>query len=132
MTRALGMLLGLALLSPAPASTGPDRPRLKLRTTKRVAFSPVSVFVVAELVGGEDTEEFYCPGVVWDWGDGTRSAHESDCPPFMAGDELQRHFTARHVYRHAGHHRVRLILHKANRSVASASVRILVRSRFGN
>ena len=108
MTRVLGMLLGLALLSPAPASSGPDKPRLELRTLQRVAFSPVSVFVVAELVGGEDTEELYCPGLVWDWGDGTRSAHESDCPPFVTGDDLQRRFTARHVYRDAGDHRVRL------------------------
>ena len=132
MTRALGMLLGLALLSPTPVSSGPDKPRLKLRTLQRVAFSPVSVFVVAELVGGTDGEELYCPGLVWEWGDGTRSAHEADCPPFMAGDEPQRHFTARHVYREAGQHRVRLILRKATRSVVSGSMRIMIRSRFGN
>ena len=134
MRSAVVVLLGLALLIPSTAGSDAavDEPRLKLRTARRVAFSPVDVFVVAELVGGDDLEEYYCPGLVWDWGDGSRSASQSDCSPFEPGHELQRLFTARHVYRHAGHHRVRLILHKANRAVASASMKILVRSRFGN
>ncbi len=133
MRSAVSMLVGLALLLPSTAGSDADadEPRLSLRTARRVAFSPIDVFVVAELEGGDDLEEYYCPGLVWDWGDGSRSAVESDCPPFEPGDQLQRHFTAYHVYRHAGNHRVRLILHKANRAVASASVTILVHSRFG-
>jgi glycosyltransferase involved in cell wall biosynthesis len=46
-----------------------------------MAFAPVEILVTGQLKNGSDLEEFYCPGREWDWGDGTRSAHESDCEP---------------------------------------------------
>ncbi len=132
------MRLGLVVLSGAAVllsgtarSADVEEPRLTLRTAKRIAFSPVEAFFVAELVGGDDVEELYCPELVWDWGDGSRSISQSDCPPFGEGAELQRFFTARHVYRFSGDHRVRLTLRKAGRPVAAARVGLMVRSRFG-
>lgn len=133
MKLALVALSGAALLIPSAAPAAElEKPGLTLRTAQRIAFSPVEVFFVAELVGGHEIEEFYCPEVVWEWGDGSRSINQSDCAPFTASDQLQRLFTARHVYRHSGTHRVRLILQKADRAIAIASVRLMVRSRFGN
>jgi len=46
------------------------KPRLDVRATPRMAFSPVNVFLVAELQGGDDVEEYYCPQLEWDWDDG--------------------------------------------------------------
>jgi hypothetical protein len=130
---ALAVLSGFLLLMAVPVqSADRDEPRLRLRTARRIAFSPVEVFFVAELVGGDEIESFYCPALVWEWGDGSRSVSQSDCPPFSAEGELQRFFTARHVYRHSGNHEVRLTLRKVDRAVASAAVSIQVRSRFGN
>jgi hypothetical protein len=101
------------------------KPRLELRTTVRSAIAPVPVMAVAELVGGEDLEEFYCAGLRWDWGDGTRSYHEADCEPFEAGMEVDRFFSARHAYRQPGTYDVRVSLVRADREVAVA--RTLVR-----
>ena len=131
--RAKVSFLVLALAVSATASDTPrlGKPRLSLRATPRVARSPVIVLVTAELVGGDELEEFYCPGMEWDWGDGSRSFHESDCSPYEVGTGLARHFSARHVYRAAGAFRIRLTLRRAARSVASAATKVQVRSRTG-
>jgi len=125
---ALGFL-ALALATPVAAGPGAKKPRLDLRASPRIAFSPVEVLAVAELNGGDDLEEFYCPGLEWDWGDGDRSTHESDCAPFGPGAELDRRFSARHAYRRAGDYEVRVTLRRAERSIAMATVRVTVTSR---
>jgi hypothetical protein len=102
------------------------RPQLDLRASPRVAFSPVEILLTGQLRGGAELEEFYCPGLEWDWGDGTRSAYESDCAPFDSGAALERFFSARHAYRSPGAYNVRLTLRRANRTVAVASVAVNV------
>jgi hypothetical protein len=124
--RALLLTLALAAAGSASAGGGTQRPRLDLRATPRVAFPPVVVFVMAELVGGEDLEDFHCPGVEWDWDDGSRSAHEADCEPFSPGTTLDRRFAAHHVYRGPGEYNIRLSLRRAGRLVSAASARVLV------
>ena len=105
------------------------KPRLKIRASYGVVFAPAAVMAVAELVGGEDLEEFYCVGLRWDWGDGTRSYRESDCDPFESGMEVDRFFSARHRYVQSGTYDVRVTLIRADREVAAARtfVRILGR-----
>jgi len=44
---------------------------------------------------GPETEEYYCPKVVWLWGNGTRSTEESDCEPFETRSEFPRLFRRR-------------------------------------
>jgi hypothetical protein len=124
-------LISLALLALASSETsaeGMKKPRLDLRVSPRVAFSPVRVVVTAELVGGDAVEDFHCPGVDWDWGDGTHSFHEEDCPPFEPGTELERRFTASHAYVEPGDYHVRVSLRRASRSIAVAQTSVLVRS----
>jgi len=131
------VLAGSFLVLMAAASTGADggklrRPRLDLRASPRVAFSPAYVLLTAELVGGDEVEDFYCPGLEWNWGDGAKSVRESDCPPYETGRELERRFSAEHGYRHAGDYQVTVTLRRANRSVAEASARIAVRPGLGD
>lgn len=109
----------------------PQKPHLDLRASPRVAFSPAEVFLVGELKGGQDIEEFYCPGLVWDWGDGSRSAHESDCSPYQDGTRLERFFSARHAYRAPGAYAARLFLIRAGRTLTMAMVPIRVYGHFG-
>jgi len=104
----------------------PKKPQLDLRASPRVAFSPVEILITGQLKGGAELEEFYCPGLEWDWGDGTRSAHESDCAPYESGAALERFFSARHAYGSPGAYNVRLTLRRANRTVAVASVAVNV------
>ena len=101
MTRAaLVAVIAVALAAPAPAreakpETKLKKPRLDLRATPRMAFSPVNIFLIAELQGGDDVEEYYCPQLEWDWDDGGKSVQEGDCAPFVAGTtKIERRFTA--------------------------------------
>lgn len=104
----------------------PKRPQLDMRATPRMAFSPAEIMVVGQLRGGSDLEEFYCPGLEWDWGDGSHSSYESDCAPYEAGMSLERFFTARHAYRAPGAYSVRLTLRRADRTVAVGSIAVSV------
>ena len=64
------------------------RPQIRLKANPVISVSPAQVMLVAEIVGGaNDFEEFYCPTVEWDWGDGTHSESSSDCAPYRSGQE---------------------------------------------
>jgi hypothetical protein len=123
-------LVVLALTTPAVAGPRPTKPRFDLRASPRIALPPVRVLVTAELSGGDDLEEFYCPGLEWDWGDGERSTHEADCEPYAPGATLERRFSSRHVFRQAGEYEVKVTLRRAERAVAMASIRVSVQGGF--
>ena len=77
------------------------RPKLTLTARPPIAMSPARVSLTAELAGGpDDLEDFYCPTIEWDWGDGTSSETTSDCDPYEAGKStFRRRFTVEHVFR---------------------------------
>ena len=139
MTRAaLAAVIAVALAAPASAG-GTEaeaklkKPRLDLRATPRMAFSPVNIFLTAELQGGDDVEEYYCPQLEWDWDDGGKSVHEGDCPPFVTGTtRIERRFTAEHEYRRAGVFTIKITMRRANRSFAASNVRVTVRPGLGD
>jgi hypothetical protein len=129
------ILLAVALGADAAAAADakPKKPRLDLRATPRMAFSPVNVFLTAELSGGDDVEEYYCPELEWEWDDGGKSTQESDCAPFEAGKtKIERRFTADHEYRRAGVFNVKVTMRRAGRNLATASVRVTVRPGLGD
>jgi hypothetical protein len=128
----LSLVVAVAVASGAAGSTKAQKPKLDLRATPRVAFSPANVLLTAELVGGDEVEEYYCPALEWNWGDGGKSVHASDCPPYQAGSELVRHFSAEHGYRNAGEYEITVTLRRANRPLAIASAHINVRPGFGD
>jgi hypothetical protein len=130
--RVVASILAAALAgSPAPiASSEPrlKRPTLNLRATPRMAFSPVNVFFTAELTGGDDVEQYYCPEVEWEWGDGGKSVQESDCAPYEPGvSKIERRFTADHLFRRAFVYTVSVTLRRNRRSIAKADIKITVR-----
>ena len=102
------------------------KPRLDLRASPRMALTPIDVLLVAELVGGDDVEDFYCPAVEWEWGDGGRSAHEADCPPFEPGMAMARRHSASHAYRQPGEYSVRVTLRRVGRPLAVASTVVTI------
>jgi hypothetical protein len=115
------------------AADKPKKPRLDLRATPRMAFSPVNVLLTAELIGGDEVEEYHCPEVEWEWDDGGKSVSEGDCEPWEPGvTKLGRRFTAEHYYRRAGSYNVQVTLRKANKALAKASVRLTVRPGLGD
>jgi len=121
-----------AALAMTPGADDPAPPAVVIRAQPRGAIAPAHVLVTVELVGGDDMEEFYCPGLVWEWGDGARSLRESDCPPYEPGEEIQRRYSARHVYRSSGRHELRFALVRSGRTVAAVATTVEVIPRFGD
>jgi hypothetical protein len=131
--------LAFGLVSPAlPEDKKPDdakkgkKPALEVRITPRFSFSPVNILFTAELTGGEDSEEYHCPEIEWEWDDGGKSGGESDCEPYEAGAKMERRFTANHLYKTAGIYVVRVTMRKANRTIAAQTIKVTVRPGVGD
>lgn len=105
------------------------KPKVVLKAQPIISMAPSRVVLTAELVGGKsDFEEFYCPSVEWDWGDGTTSEVSSDCQPYESGkSEIKRRFTVDHTFGAPGNFRVLFRLKKNEKSVGLASTQIQVR-----
>jgi len=134
MVAVLGLALVLALSAPAGAADAPKpkKPKLELRAAPRMGFSPLNVFFTAELTGGDDIEEYYCPEVEWDWDDGGKSTHEADCAPYEAGAKIERRFTGEHQFGRAGVYNVKATFKRTGRSIVANSVRVTVRAGLGD
>ena len=104
------------------------RPRVTLKAQPVIAMSPARIVLTAELIGGaNDFEDYYCPTIEWDWGDGTQSESTIDCAPYEAGkSEIKRRFTVEHIFR-AGVYRVMFKLKRRDKGVGFATVNIQVR-----
>jgi hypothetical protein len=128
----LSATLGLSAAQKADkdAKDNPDnrRPKVTLKAQPVIAMAPARIVLTAELNGGaNDFEEFYCPTVEWEWGDGTHSESSSDCAPYEPGkSEIKRRYTVEHVFR-AGAYRVMFHLKRRDKSVGAASVNIQIR-----
>ena len=124
----LSIALGLAaapLVGGAPAS----KPRLTLKASPMNG-TPSTVFVFqAVLLGGEDTEEFYCLSTEWIWEEQADSSiNESQCPPYQAGEtKIDRSFTEEQSFRSPGPHQVKVVLRKGERQIAVAALTVTVR-----
>lgn len=140
---ALAVLLALGLASAGRADKKSDeakkdegkkgkRPALELRALPRFAFSPANIHFTAELTGGDDVEELYCPDVEWEWGDGGKSQQESDCAPFEPGTKIDRHFTAEHVYQLSGRYLVKVTMRRAGKTMAAQTLQMTVRPGLGD
>ena len=116
---------------PEEAKKG-KRPALEMRALPRFAFSPANIHFTAELSGGDDVEELYCPDVEWEWGDGGKSQQESDCPPFEPGTKIDRHHTAEHVYQFSGAYLVKVTLRRAGKTIAAQTMQLTVRPGVGD
>jgi len=115
------------------AQGGTKKPSLSLKATPSVSFAPARIVVVAELKGGaEDSEEFYCPTVEWEWGDGTTSTAEADCNPYEAGkSQIRRRYTVEHQFKNSGGFKISLRLKKGNKVAAMANAVVQVRAGLG-
>lgn len=104
-----------------------QRPKLVLKAQPMIAVAPARVVLTAELLGGaKDYEEYYCPTVEWEWGDGTKSESSVDCRPYEAGKtEIKRRFTVEHVF-HRGNYRVTFRLKRHDKQLVSAGVSLQV------
>ena len=133
MRRALvAVLAALVLATTGLAGAGDDekgeKPQLRMRATPRFAFSPATILFTAELKGGDDIEDLYCPEVEWDWGDGAKSVTESDCDPWEPGSKIDRRYTGRHEFRLAGQYRIQVTLSKTGKKILTSSMTVDIRA----
>jgi hypothetical protein len=133
------IVAALAILALGSASPGlaeekkkAKKPGLELRSSPRFAFSPANVLFVAELKGGDDVEELYCPEVEWEWGDGGKSVKEGDCDPWTEGAAIERRFSANHTFQFAGIYRVKVTLRKTGKNIMSQSLALTIRAGLGD
>jgi hypothetical protein len=135
MTRRTLALLSVLALSGSWSSGAdkPKKPAVDMRVSPRMAFSPVTILVVAELKGGTDSDEFYCPEIEWDWDDGGKSVHEADCSPFEEGKTtIERRFSQEHHYRQAGIYNIKASFKRAGRTFLAGNIRVTVRPGAGD
>lgn len=106
---------------------GDKRPKLTLKAQPVISMSPSKVTLRAELVGGaNDYQEFYCPTIEWDWGDGTQSESMIDCEPYQAGkSEIKRRYIVEHLFR-AGSYQVAFRIKRRDKSLAQVTTTIQV------
>jgi hypothetical protein len=127
-------LLGLALVQvhvDGAERESSARPVLKLRSSRNTVMSPARVLLTAELVGGAEREEFYCPEVEWDFADGSRSVRQEDCEPYGATTMLERRFTSPHAFVIPGQYVVTVTLRHADNVVARAEALVVVHGMEG-
>jgi hypothetical protein len=122
------LLAGDAAIGATGQNEG-KKPSLSLKATPPISFSPARVRVVVEVRGGaDDYEEFYCPTIEWEWGDGTSSENASDCDPYERGkSSIRRRFSADHVYRLPGNFKVLFRIKQKNKVIAATSANVQVR-----
>ncbi len=133
--RALSLLAVLVVALATSNTVGAQRsgddkkPSLSLKATPPVGFSPLKVRLVVDVRGGsDDYEEFYCPTIEWDWGDGTVSGNSEDCDPFQSGkSSIKRRYSIDHVFRQPGTFQVFFRLKQRDRVIAASSANIQVR-----
>jgi hypothetical protein len=128
--KAAALLLAIGFVA-APADKA--KPSITVRASPTVAFSPARVVVTADIKGGaNDNEDFYCPSVEWDWGDGTISNQTADCEPYEAGkSEIRRHFTADKIFNTSGDFRVEFRIKRKEKTVAVGSTMVKIRPGAG-
>jgi hypothetical protein len=139
-TKIVALVSALCVASPALALSGGDetkekkgkRPALELRATPRFAFSPAEIMLTAELKGGDDVEELYCPEIEWEFGDGDKSTQEADCDPWTPTTKLERRFTVHHVYKFAGAYLIRVKLRKSDKDLMIQTMQLSVRAGLGD
>lgn len=130
------LVVAALVLSPIAATSASrqegvaSKPKLTLKGVPSVGF-PSTVFVFrARLTGGRDDDEgLYCLTAEWIWEEQADSSlNESDCEPFKAGlTSIDRTFSEEQSFSRFGTHVVRLVLHKGEREIASASTSVVVR-----
>jgi len=108
------------------------KPTLSVKASPSISFAPARVVLVAELKGGNDDEELYCPTVEWEWGDFTQSVVEADCEPYSPGkSEIKRRYTVEHQFKNPGSFKIVLRLKKGSKIVGQGTAQVQVRAGLG-
>ena len=121
--------VALVLIAVGGRGAAAEKPRLTLKASPTNG-TPSTLFVFqARLTGGEDGEGLYCLTTEWIWEEQLDSSlNEAECPPYKAGETtIERTFTEEQSFRSLGPHVVKVVLHKGDKEIASASITVTIR-----
>jgi len=104
------------------------KPRLELRGLPALGSPSTEFLFVADLKGGADSEDFYCPTLAWQWGkEEDASVQEPECEPFKAGvTRIERRFSQSRRFADEGPRSVTLVLSKNGKILARATASVRV------
>jgi len=129
--RSVSAIAGAVLVAGAVVMAAVDetKPSISVRASPTTGFSPLKVFLSAEIKGGpDDFAEYYCPTVEWVWGDDTRAESTVDCDPYEAGkSEIRRRYSVTRIFQTAGNFKVEFRLKQKNKVVGAGSTTVQVR-----
>jgi hypothetical protein len=129
--RSVSAIAGAVLVAGAVvmAAVDENKPSISVRASPITGFSPLKVFLSAEIKGGpDDFAEYYCPTVEWVWGDDTRAESTVDCDPYEAGkSEIRRRYSVTRIFQTAGNFKVEFRLKQKNKVVGAGSTTVQVR-----
>ncbi|HJR60391.1 MAG TPA: hypothetical protein VJ813_13350 [Vicinamibacterales bacterium] len=122
-------LLAVAAGAAVQAGQEKKRPSITVRASPSAGFSPLKVFLTAEIKGGDDDfADFYCPTIEWVWGDDTRAESTADCDPYEPKkSEIRRRYSVTRVFQNAGNFKVEFRLKQKDKVVGSGSINLQVR-----
>ena len=101
------------------------KPGLNVKVYPLIGFSPIGALVSAQLTG-EESQDFYCPGIEWNWGDGTKAYQESDCSPWEGHEDYPRFWSKKHVYGY-GDYTITVNLQKSGKTLLAGTTFLQVR-----
>src|SRR5687767_4497739 len=108
-----------ALCAVSAFTAEPKKPRLELRGMPVMGPPSTEFLFVADLKGGDEREDFYCPTLEWQWGKEDASVQEPECAPYQAGvTRMERRFSHSRAFPDEGSRTVTLILTKDGKTLA--------------
>lgn len=121
-------MLVAAVVSAASAS----KPTVEFKPLRKMTQLPVGrcdaevVFSLRVFDGGD--EDYYCPKVVFEWEDGTRSIEDADCVPFEQAEvaDHRRTWTRTRKFQGAGNFSVKAHLCRGERRIKTVRATALV------
>ena len=120
--------LGAAALARADVKKpGSAKLEVNLRANPKSGSLPARITFTAELKGGADTEDLYCPTLEWEWDGGSTSTQEGECAPFVAGTtKVERHFTITHEFHETGRHTITVTIRVEPKVLGKATTEVTV------
>jgi hypothetical protein len=125
---------GLCAQAQDPKAKPKGRPKITIRANPESGVAPLRVVATAEVTGGaDDDQQFYCPKVIWKWGDDSESTTDSDCDPYVPGkSEIKRHYAVEHRYQEGGRFVLEVVFKQGDKEVGSSRVTIVVQGQDRN
>jgi hypothetical protein len=121
-------------ISAGPSAAGADKkdtkPSIDVKSTPAMGFAPFRTVLTVDVKGGpDDYQQYYCPSVEWDLGDGTFAEQKTDCEPYEAGkSQIKRRYIREQMFNSPGEFRVLFHLKQNSKVVGTGQTIVRVRS----